>query len=365
MDYFEEPQKKKDVQSELFTEKSPAELAAEAANLKILEYNQQSIENFKHVLNDLIQKVEDPNHETHIDIDAQFDLKIRVKGDQWRGYVDETVAHVILKYQEELDNIQKKSSDGTITEQNRIRIRAKIEEGSSVFDLLFDENIKEILTSMDPENIKIILICAILTVGGTPLGLKALSIIREIKLKKIESEERTKEGEARKETRMQELKSFEKMGQLIADAKAAPKYIVKQMDSADRIQFPVDEAPIRKEEASTRYVTRRKPTVKVSRENIFDDFLVADINIENPKEPMLKLKCKGVELVASLEIVGAESEGIADSVKTALQEGERLILPLNVHVFHKAGFPEKSKILSMGEAMDGAQSLEEVLRVGE
>jgi hypothetical protein len=375
MNYFEEPPKETEEQPDLFNEKSPAELAVDALNEEIFTYNQTSLSNFKALLNKLLSELADPELKAEVDLDAQFDLKIRLRGESWTGEVDKTVAKIILKYQDQLDLIYSELCEHRATEENPIRIRVKVEEGCSIFDFSFDKSLKEIFSTMDDKTKKIIFISAILTVGGCYLGSKALSVVKDIQVAKIETTARAHTEETFKEmsetqielakeqfeVMKEQSQALERVTKTIFDAKSAPKYIIKQMKPEDTIQLPTDEAPVPKEAAMKRYVTPRITTPDPKRENIFDTFIVVGINFKDPHEPILSLECNGHAFPATLEIVTDENAGIAEEVKDGLLKSQRIDLPLNVHVFHQGGDVEKAKVLGMGEAVKGARPIDEVL----
>ncbi|MGZ0656147.1 hypothetical protein ACWPKS_11130 [Coraliomargarita sp. W4R72] len=376
MDFiFEDPENENEDQIEfdIPVEKTEKELAEDAKNDSFFAYNQESINNYKRLLSELLSEIEDPSYKAEVDLESQYDLKIRIRGNDWDGVVDETIARIILRYQEEFDKIYAELCDHTVTRENRIRIRAKLENGSSILDFLFDKLIKDGFSSMDDKTKKAVLICAILTIGGTTFGIKGLGLIKELKLKEIEAQAQAQaadiqnetikdQAETFKEMAQQQLETFERIAMRVNETKAAPKYLIKQLKPEDTIQLPTDPAPVKKETATSRYTSPRKSNEEPARENIFDDFTVTAINFKNPKEPILSLECKGFKFPAEIEIVGEESAGIAEEVRNAIQSGQTLELPLNVHVFHRYEDVEAAKILGMGAATTGARPIEVVLK---
>lgn len=367
---FEEPKRKENDQQELDinVELSASEREAATKNAEFYEYNKTSLLNYEELFTSLIEELRDPTHTAEIDLERQYDLKIKINGDRWDGTIDENIAKIVLKYQKHFDEAFEAICGSKSLGRDRVILRIKLENGSAILDFLFEKLIQEGFQAMDDKTKKTVLLALILVLGGTVLGGKALGIVKDVLTERTrveiqESQERMMANQAESFERIAEeqAKSFERIAEKILEAKAAPNYIVKQMDDKDHIQMPTDVQPVTKAEVKKRYMTPRTSTPELARENVFDDFLVTAIDLKNPKEPVLSLECSGHKFPARLEIVGVESEGIANEVREAMQSRESLEMPLNVHIFHLDGKVEKAKVLGMGAPTEGALSILKVV----
>jgi hypothetical protein len=273
-----------------------------------------------------------------------FICKIRINGERYDGYIDSSIASFIVEVEKSAKRlIRKYSTEETLQERNditkNIHVKAKVGEGSSIVELLFDNSFGQALANMQSEHI----LYALFGLMGLLLGNKVLNTFSEIKNKAKDEE-----------TKLRIAEHANKMLENSLDFAKPILDLVGRMQKDDTISFPEMDKPLTKKEAKEEFKVLE--ATKVDTIYIDDEYEITEVSLDK----IYVILRKGVRFSASTKLLNSQSrQALFNAVKDAGVKESTAVMNLQV-TLSVEGLKKEFFVTAIGEKREGAISLKEL-----
>ena len=306
--------------------------------------NTMNIASWDELIDVSIKSLTDQIQPVEFKFDKKLTLTIRVCGESWGGFIDYRGAQFILDLQKSLIKTYKELSGSEVALQdlNRsINVKVKIEEGSSIFNIEYEEALKAMFNKLSGNQITLIATLAILC--GT--GYFTYSKVLEEKHKHLQVMEDKK---LEKDVVDTFAATMDRALDLIErkDLEAAPRKLTRKLDDKDQIQLPGRE-PMQAETV-IKNIYPKKPKMNPE-SDIFDGTFVIT-KLDMTKEPIqFKLEKDGHEFWADAELSATDIKRITKNLENALREKKGLNLDLHLFIVYDKKKIRSAAIVGTGE----------------
>ncbi|BDQ33342.1 hypothetical protein [Pseudodesulfovibrio portus] len=289
------------------------------------------------------------NQEIEIDeveISDDFICTITINGDEHKGYVDYGLAKFIVLLQKNARSIIRScTQDVPRSEQKRmisdVKVRVKVNEGSTVVDILLDYLFGGAVQNMTGEQA----IYAILILCSTLCGMNGLSVISEIK-KKAKDEE----------TKQRFANIAEKLIEELPKINEPMRALANSLTKDDIISLPAIEAPLNKDEMKDLYKDIDLKSVQTI--YIDDEYEILGVSLDKVFVTVKKGKAK---FSASTKMLnGASKQQLYSAVKAAGIKEVTTRLPLQINMIIE-GLDKEYYVMGIGDKREGAIDVESVV----
>lgn len=279
-----------------------------------------------------------------IHIAKDFVCQIRIKGDKFDGYIDTTIASFIIEVERSARKIVRNfSPDLSLQEKNRIasciNVKARVEKGSSIVELLFDNSFSQALVNMQSEHI----LYALFGFMGLLLGNNLLKTFSEIK--QHAKNEETKQVISENANKV--IENSKQFLQPVLD-------LIGKIHKDDTVKFPLIDKPLSKDEARQEF----KPIELARSETIYidDTYEITEVSLDKIYVTLRK----GAKFSASTKLLNPQSrQKLFDAVKEAGVSELIPIIPLQVTLSIE-GLKKEFFVAAIGGKREGAISLNEL-----
>jgi len=284
-------------------------------------------------------------------------LEIRICGASWNGFIDYRGAQFVIDLQNAVARIYSELDKSEISLRDlkkSVTVKVKIVEGSSIFQVKFEEIFKIMVANMSGTQTTLILGLGLLcTAGYLTIG-KILEFKRS-KMQKAQEMDLAKTYI----TRMSD--TIDKAIGLIEhkDVQAPTRKLIDKLNDEDRIKLPGADF-LNPEEAKELYP--KKPKIRTESGYFDGQYVISAINMK--KTPVqFELNLDGFAFWAKAQLDHSDIEKISRSLEVSMKENKELKVDLHLFVlFNERGFKSAS-IQATGEARDTSGDLKDKIAI--
>jgi hypothetical protein len=289
-------------------------------------------------------------------IDKSLNIRIRLHGDRWDGYADYVIANFILKLQRELFYIYNEAYDESITFRSspdklkNLRVKVKLEEGSSFIEIDWNRLIEGLLSNMDSAHIFWVIVILI-TAATATFSLKHILDYKRKIQERVQNNDLVKSA----------LQTADKAVSGFNREMQSMRYLIKQMHKNDVLEYPDERRHITKREAASTLPSRQTDMVLERTIWVDDRF---QITVWNFKEWSFRIKKGDTEFIASLETLRDEDKStVNNKIEAAYLEGKIPEADLQTIIIFADGEIYKASVIGIGPKRPEAHSFSEALEL--
>ena len=315
----------------------------------IAEKNKQTFETINSMIADAVERMDAGESHVQVDFDKDLVFTIRIKGEDWDERIDERIAKFVIELQDSLDLIHKEAANYEVRKENRVRVKVKIEKGSSLVNVELGEFLSKALGNMTPTQTMIVLLAGVGIAGAAFTTKAVLNYLENVKNKAQDEETKRSLGSA-----------LERVATLERDLSAPNRKLVSRMCSDDTIQLPGESEPLTKEQAKALFP--RAPRSKKLQGQIYGEFEVVSID-RSELIPALHLADDEREFKAKLPIQGDRLKAFFEQLERDTEKRMHGTFKLQLTVKYTAKGITDAVVDDVGEPDEPTQSLSELLKM--